>query len=96
MTDAAVVVVAAACCSGLVSAAACLLVPAVQGWRRTHSAAPAVSPADHLAADLAALGDADALDFFLCPRSQRSQPHAVHADGSRRCWHCGHDSPGDQ
>ncbi|MFE4329703.1 hypothetical protein ACFRQM_09625 [Streptomyces sp. NPDC056831] len=41
-------------------------------------------------------GEADGCDFYLCPAEQRPRPHAIHADGSRRCWHCGHDTSGDQ
>ncbi|MDN3056916.1 hypothetical protein PH213_20645 [Streptomyces sp. SRF1] len=49
--------------------------------------------------ELAALlerGEADALDYDYCPREQRTQPHALRADGSRRCWACGHETAGDQ
>ncbi|WP_327415474.1 hypothetical protein [Streptomyces sp. NBC_01233] len=36
------------------------------------------------------LAQADACDFFPCPAEQRRRPHAIHADGSRDCWSCGH------
>ncbi|MEU7092942.1 hypothetical protein [Kitasatospora aureofaciens] len=35
----------------------------------------------------------DSTDFFTCPREQARRPHAVSADGSRRCWSCGHHTP---
>lgn len=41
-------------------------------------------------------GQADGCDFFLCPGEQRRRPHAVRVDGSRVCWSCGHDTPGDK
>ncbi|MFH8577197.1 hypothetical protein [Streptomyces zaomyceticus] len=33
---------------------------------------------------------AEPCDFFPCPAEQRRRPHAIHADGSRNCWSCGH------
>ncbi|UQA95725.1 hypothetical protein [Streptomyces halobius] len=45
---------------------------------------------------LFAAGEIDATDFDLCPREQRIRPHAIRADGSRRCWECGHETAGDQ
>jgi hypothetical protein len=38
--------------------------------------------------------DADLADFDTCPREQRTTAHAISADGSRRCWNCGHETPG--
>lgn len=53
------------------------------------------SPDAGLAA-LVAGGRADSLDYAHCPREKRIRPHAVHTDGSRRCWECGHHSTGDE
>lgn len=41
-------------------------------------------------------GAVDVLDFDLCPREQRTRPHAMREDGSRRCWECGHETAGNQ
>lgn len=83
------------CGVGLVSAAAYLVRPAVEAWRRANRAAPApAATADVLA--LVAAGQAEGLDFYHCPGEQRRRPHAVSVDGSRTCWHCGHHSSGEQ
>ncbi|MCX4609497.1 hypothetical protein [Streptomyces mirabilis] len=34
-------------------------------------------------------GQADAAEFHYCPAEFRVTAHAVHADGTRHCWHCG-------
>ncbi|MEW2068463.1 hypothetical protein [Streptomyces sp. NPDC007346] len=41
-------------------------------------------------------GEVDALDMDHCQIEQHTTPHAYRADGSRRCWSCGHDTPGVQ
>lgn len=87
--------------AGLVSAGAYLLVPAIQSWRQAHRETSTVSSAiedtpDVLASLLLAAGEVDVLDFDHCRREQRTRPHALHADGSRRCWNCGHETAGDQ
>ena len=56
---------------------------------------PEPTPADDVAARIAA-GDVDGLDYDYCPRERRTRPHAIGGDGSRRCWHCGHETAGDQ
>lgn len=43
---------------------------------------------DPLAAAYAA-GAVDATELLYCPRERRTRPHAVAADGRRRCWDCG-------
>lgn len=43
----------------------------------------------------AAPAGSEALLYELCPREQRTRPHAVHADGSLTCWQCGASSGGD-
>ncbi|MFG2404190.1 hypothetical protein ACGFR8_07600 [Streptomyces brevispora] len=83
------------CSAGLVSAAAYLMGPAVEAWRRAHRAAPAPAASPDVVA-LIANGQAERLDFYHCPGEQRRRPHAVSVDGSRTCWHCGHHSSGDQ
>lgn len=47
-----------------------------------------------LAARIAA-GEVDALDYAICPAESRTTPHALHADGSRRCWQCHHTTAGN-
>ncbi|MFF2612282.1 hypothetical protein [Kitasatospora sp. NPDC058046] len=37
----------------------------------------------------------DVTDFYECPAEHRRRPHAVSADGARRCWQCGHETPGE-
>lgn len=56
---------------------------------------PPVKPPPDVAA-LIETGQANGLDFFYCPSEERRRPHAVGVDGSRTCWHCGHDTPGDR
>ncbi|MET7695832.1 hypothetical protein ABZT06_49635 [Streptomyces sp. NPDC005483] len=57
--------------------------------------APVASPAPFAYA-LPALfeGRADIADFDDCPREKRRTPHAMRADGSRKCFRCGHETPG--
>ncbi|MEU5834545.1 hypothetical protein ABZ820_12845 [Streptomyces diacarni] len=50
--------------------------------------------ADDLAARIAA-GEVDGLEYDTCPRERRTRPHAIGVDGSRRCWHCGHETAGN-
>ncbi|MFF5655277.1 hypothetical protein [[Kitasatospora] papulosa] len=38
--------------------------------------------------------DAEPVDYDHCPREQRRRPHAFSDDGSRRCFECGHTTPG--
>ncbi|MGW2951603.1 hypothetical protein [Streptomyces eurythermus] len=33
-------------------------------------------------------GEVETAEFHYCPAELRVTAHAVHADGSRRCWHC--------
>ncbi|MEU9033836.1 hypothetical protein AB0D45_02810 [Streptomyces sp. NPDC048352] len=73
-----------ACSAGLVAAAAYIVAPLVQSWRRARRLA------------LALPVNAEPCEFHPCPNERRTRPHAVHADGSRSCWYCGHNSPGDQ
>lgn len=56
----------------------------------------AVRQADEneLAARLAG-GEVDVLEYALCPAERRTTPHALRADGSRRCWQCEHTTAGD-
>ncbi|MGW3735206.1 hypothetical protein [Streptomyces sp. NPDC005148] len=93
------------CGAAVVSAAAHLMSPAVRMWRGAQPIAPAPAlaaapgPLDFpdLAdfAELEELGEVDAVDFDLCPSEQRHRPHAIQADGSRTCWNCGHNTPGE-
>lgn len=39
-------------------------------------------------------GRADLTDFDDCPRENRRTPHAIRVDGLRRCFCCGHETPG--
>ncbi|MFD5031668.1 hypothetical protein ACFWM0_14820 [Streptomyces sp. NPDC058405] len=60
-----------------------------------HRAAPAqdMSPL----ADAIAAGDAEPGAMAWCPEEERTTYHALHADGSRRCWTCNAETPaGDQ
>jgi len=41
-------------------------------------------------------GEVEGNDFAHCPAEQRTTFHAIRRDGSRRCWTCNFDSPGDQ
>ncbi|MEU0275967.1 hypothetical protein [Streptomyces sp. NPDC006307] len=75
-----IAVIVTACSAGLAAAAAYIIAPLVQSWR-ARRALPA---------------NAELCEFHPCPNERRTRPHAVHADGSRSCWHCGHNSPGDQ
>ncbi|WP_433916896.1 hypothetical protein [Streptomyces sp. NBC_01744] len=94
------------CSAALVSTAAHLMSPTVRIWRSAHHVAPAPAlavppgPLDDFPdradfAELEELGEVDAVDFYLCPSERRHRPHAIHADGSRTCWHCGHNTPGE-
>lgn len=91
-----------ACAAGMVSAATYLLAPVVHRARARRAAhAPArVVEVPVQAVDLTALiasGMAEAVEIHPCPKEQQQlQPHAVHADGSRSCWNCGHDISGDR
>ncbi|MFF1834149.1 hypothetical protein ACFVXE_08080 [Streptomyces sp. NPDC058231] len=91
--------------AALVSAAAHLASPTVRVWRSAHPLAPAPAPAPAIPpgplddfpdladfAELEELGEVDAVDFYPCPSERRHRPHAIHADGSRTCWHCGHNT----
>ncbi|MFJ7489755.1 hypothetical protein ACIQZB_00590 [Streptomyces sp. NPDC097727] len=74
------------------------MLAALYGRVRELLAGPAPAPAfapNGLA--LTALwldGRADLADFDDCPREKRRTPHAIRADGSRRCFRCGHETPG--
>lgn len=64
-------------------------------WNRARAvfAGPAPAPLMALPA-LWAEGRADIADFDNCPREKRRTPHAMRADGSRQCFCCGHETPG--
>lgn len=110
MSDPALIgTVAAVCGVGIVSAASCLLAPVLRCRHRTATTTvlvfPSLAPDVDAAAvkgttrsDLAAriaCGDVDALEYALCPAERRTTPHALRADGSRRCWECHHITTGD-
>lgn len=38
--------------------------------------------------ELLRAGDAVANDYAHCPAEDRTTFHAIHADGTRRCWTC--------
>ncbi|MEU1180569.1 hypothetical protein ABZ464_23505 [Streptomyces sp. NPDC005820] len=63
---------------------------------RALFAGPAPAPASSVLAlpALWAEGHADIADFADCPREKRRTPHAMRADGSRKCFRCGHETPG--
>ncbi|MGW3445604.1 hypothetical protein [Streptomyces sp. NPDC001076] len=63
---------------------------------RALFAGPAAAPAPSVLAlpALWAEGRADIADFDDCPRENRRTPHAMRADGSQQCFHCGHETPG--
>ncbi|CAM5481814.1 MULTISPECIES: hypothetical protein [Streptomyces] len=64
---------------------------------RALFAGPAPAPAPQPPSPLPALwaaGHLDIADFSDCPRENRRTPHAMRADGSRRCFRCGHETPG--
>ncbi|MBC9729895.1 hypothetical protein [Streptomyces sp. TRM68367] len=41
-------------------------------------------------------GEAELLDTDYCPVEDRITPHAVHADGSARCWTCTPETTGNR
>ncbi|MFD3574734.1 hypothetical protein [Streptomyces sp. NPDC058644] len=45
--------------------------------------------------ELLRAGDAVANDYAHCPAEERTTFHAIHADGSRRCWTCNAITAGD-
>jgi hypothetical protein len=66
-------------------------------WRnraRALRAGPAPAPSVLALPALWAEGRADIADFADCPREQRRTPHAMRADGSQKCFRCGHETPG--
>ncbi|MEH0579017.1 MULTISPECIES: hypothetical protein [Streptomyces] len=73
-------------------------------WSRTRAlfagpapAAPTTAPDQApsvLALPALFAGRADIADFDDCPREKRRTPHAMRADGSRQCFRCGHETPG--
>ncbi|MFC8463356.1 hypothetical protein [Streptomyces sp. NPDC057250] len=58
---------------------------------------PAPAPASAVAAAPLTYpyDDVDALELGYCPVEEDRRPHAVAEDGARRCWTCGHDTPGE-
>ncbi|MEH0402935.1 hypothetical protein ACFY7V_03850 [[Kitasatospora] papulosa] len=64
-------------------------------------APPRASVVDDVAVQEGALaaritaGEVDALDYAICPAERRTTPHALRADGSRRCWQCHHTTAGN-
>ncbi|KUN37756.1 hypothetical protein AQJ30_15860 [Streptomyces longwoodensis] len=60
---------------------------------RALRAGPAPAPLPALERP-APIEGADIADFDTCPRENRRTPHAMRADGSRRCFRCGHETPG--
>lgn len=46
--------------------------------------------------ELLAAGDIEANECAPCPACCRTTFHAMHADGSRKCWTCGTTTAGDQ
>lgn len=77
---------------GAATAAAAALAPAA---RRTYrmTPPPALPTVAEYAGPAGLPPDCDTTDFYPCPREQVRRPHAVSADGSRRCWSCGHPTP---
>lgn len=73
---------AVACGTGL-RAVAARVTARSQSRPTTEPAVPAVDPAP---------ADADALDYDICPAEGLRRPHAIPGEGSRRCWHCGHET----
>jgi hypothetical protein len=67
-------------------------------WSRARAlfAGPAPAPARPVLAlpALWAQGRADIADFDDCPREKRRTAHGMRADGSRKCFDCGHETPG--
>lgn len=57
-------------------------------------AGPAPAPNEPAPPALWLQGRADLADFDDCPRQNRRTPHAIRADGSRQCFSCGHETPG--
>ncbi|MEU1800816.1 hypothetical protein [Streptomyces sp. NPDC019937] len=87
-----------------VVAAAAVLTWAVETRVRALRARPAGTAAE----DAAALEEQDATEFAalmttadlcesrVCPDEMRVRYHAVRADGSRRCWTCGCETPAEE
>lgn len=59
-----------------------------------HDEAEAVDP--DVLEQLLADGEVDGLEYAYCPQQGRTTAHAMHADGSRRCWDCGTTTSDDQ
>jgi hypothetical protein len=61
--------------------------------------APAVAPVAHVVLNEDELtqlldeGQAEPIECAHCPCCNRTTAHAMHRDGSRRCWTCGTESP---